>query len=70
MAEYCLSLVTYWFLGRHDTPEEMANDKILQQINDSHPFQSFAAERRYNIVKWLDITLCYPFLHVYFYQAR
>ncbi|KAF8622038.1 hypothetical protein AX15_007323 [Amanita polypyramis BW_CC] len=37
---------------RHDNPEEIANDEIRQQINNSHRFQSFATERHNNIVKW------------------
>jgi phospholipase D1/2 len=37
---------------RHDSPEEMKNDEIRQQINDGHRFQSFASERYQNVVKW------------------
>ncbi|KAF8737923.1 hypothetical protein AX14_012197 [Amanita brunnescens Koide BX004] len=37
---------------RHDSPEEIAEDKVRQEINDGHRFQSFATERYHNIVKW------------------
>jgi len=37
---------------RHDSPEEKADDAKLAKINASHRFQSFAAERSDNFVKW------------------
>jgi hypothetical protein len=39
-------------IGRHDTPQEKLNDKIRAEINQSHRFESFAAERTQNFVKW------------------
>lgn len=39
-------------IGRHDNPEEKINDEIRAEINASHRFQSFAAERSDNFVKW------------------
>ncbi|KAF9810816.1 hypothetical protein IEO21_06796 [Rhodonia placenta] len=37
---------------RHDTPEEKEADTIRAEINASHRFDSFAAERSQNFVKW------------------
>lgn len=37
---------------RHDDPEEQRNDMIRAEINASHRFHSFAAERSQNFVKW------------------
>ncbi|KAH7921001.1 phospholipase D/nuclease [Leucogyrophana mollusca] len=37
---------------RHDSPEEKMNDEIRAQINASHRFESFAAERSENAIKW------------------
>jgi phospholipase D1/2 len=39
-------------LGRHDEPEEIMNDKIREEINNSHRFNSFADRRFENFVKW------------------
>jgi hypothetical protein len=38
--------------GRHDDPDEKANDEMIAKINASHRFNSFAEERSNNIVKW------------------
>ncbi|KAJ6510983.1 hypothetical protein C8R45DRAFT_965797 [Mycena sanguinolenta] len=37
---------------RHDDPEEKRQDAIRAEINASHRFDSFAAERSGNFVKW------------------
>ncbi|KAJ7610187.1 hypothetical protein FB45DRAFT_337033 [Roridomyces roridus] len=37
---------------RHDDPEEKRQDAIRAEINASHRFGSFAAERAQNFVKW------------------
>ncbi|KAF5376461.1 hypothetical protein D9615_008601 [Tricholomella constricta] len=37
---------------RHDEPDEIAQDELRAKINASHRFQSFAAERANNDVKW------------------
>ncbi|KAJ7101469.1 phospholipase D [Mycena belliarum] len=37
---------------RHDDPEEKLQDEIRSEINAGHRFQSFAAERSENFVKW------------------
>ena len=53
MGRCCLQqLVQSFHLGRHDEPEEMMNDKIREEINNSHRFSSFADRRFENFVKW------------------
>ncbi|KIM73758.1 hypothetical protein PILCRDRAFT_99252 [Piloderma croceum F 1598] len=37
---------------RHDEPEEIMDDKIREEINNSHRFNSFADRRFQNFVKW------------------
>ncbi|KAJ6550871.1 phospholipase D [Mycena vulgaris] len=37
---------------RHDDPEEKRQDEIRAEINSGHRFDSFAAERSENFVKW------------------
>ncbi|KAF8530716.1 phospholipase D [Gautieria morchelliformis] len=37
---------------RHDDPVEKAQDRMRTAINNSHRFQSFAAQRPANFVKW------------------
>ncbi|KAG5341907.1 hypothetical protein C0989_007067 [Termitomyces sp. Mn162] len=39
-------------VGRHDEPEEQAQDEVRAQIRASHRFDSFAGERGGNDVKW------------------
>ncbi|KAG6828047.1 hypothetical protein H0H92_009547 [Tricholoma furcatifolium] len=39
-------------IGRHDDPEEIEQDRIREEINQSHRFKSFAGERGNNDVKW------------------
>jgi phospholipase D1/2 len=38
--------------GRHDDPEEKRQDEIRKEINAGHRFDSFAAQRSENYVKW------------------
>ncbi|KAJ7740834.1 hypothetical protein B0H16DRAFT_1728848 [Mycena metata] len=37
---------------RHDDPEEKRQNEIRAEINAGHRFDSFAAERSENFVKW------------------
>ncbi|CCM01548.1 uncharacterized protein FIBRA_03606 [Fibroporia radiculosa] len=37
---------------RHDTPQERREDEIRAEINAGHRFDSFAAQRSHNFVKW------------------
>ncbi len=39
-------------LGRHDDPEEQAQDQLRADIRANHRFSSFAGERSANTVKW------------------
>ncbi|KAG6872615.1 hypothetical protein C0995_008273 [Termitomyces sp. Mi166 len=39
-------------IGRHDEPEEIAQDEVRAQIRAGHRFDSFAGERGGNDVKW------------------
>lgn len=50
-----INLVVYTSIvstGRHDDPIEKAHDRVRAEINASHRFDSFAAERSDNFVKW------------------
>ena len=45
--------------GRHDDPIEKAQDQLRAEINASHRFNSFAAERTDCFVKWCVLRRCW-----------
>ena len=47
-----------YFQGRHDEPEEMAQDEMREKIREGHRFTSFAGQRYGANVKWWIYLSC------------